>query len=103
MPEIPPRSSVPAVMPEGLPRPGDVLAGKYRIERILGLGGMGVVVAATHLELDEQVAIKFLLPSATPNPDAVSRFLREARAAIKIRSEHVVRVHDVARLVGGSP
>ena len=62
---------------------GDVLAGKYRIERILGVGGMGVVVAATHLQLDEQVAIKFLLPEAPASAEAVARFVREARAAVE--------------------
>ena len=44
-------------------KPGDVLAGKYRVESILGAGGMGVVVAATHLTLGELVAVKFLLPA----------------------------------------
>ncbi len=96
-------ASLPEALPHGVPRPGEVLAGKYRLERVLGVGGMGVVLAATHLELEEKVAIKFLLPSAVPSPDAVSRFLREARAAIKIKSEGVVRVLDVARLESGTP
>src|SRR5471030_1100734 len=82
---------------------GDVLAGKFRIERILGQGGMGVVVAATHIQLDERVALKFLLPEALANTDAVARFAREARAAVKIKSEHVVRVSDVGTLESGSP
>jgi serine/threonine-protein kinase len=51
-------------------RPGDVLAGKYRIERVLGVGGMGVVVAATHIQLDEKVAIKFLLPAMLRNQES---------------------------------
>ncbi len=84
-------------------RPGDVLAGKYRIERLLGQGGMGVVVAATHIQLDERVAIKFLLPAALQNPEAVARFAREARAAVKIKSEHVARVTDVGMLDTGCP
>ena len=84
-------------------RPGDILAGKYRVERVLGVGGMGIVVLATHLELDERVAVKFLLPTPTPNADSVARFVREARAAIKIRSEHVVRIFDVGRLDNGAP
>jgi serine/threonine protein kinase len=83
--------------------PGDILAGKYRVERILGQGGMGVVVAAHHLQLDEKVALKFLLPDTGRNPDAVARFLREARAAAKIKNEHVVRVTDVGQLENGSP
>jgi len=83
--------------------PGQILAGKYRIERVLGRGGMGVVVSARHIQLDEQVALKFLLPDALANQDAVRRFEREARAAVKIKSEHVARVTDVGTLESGSP
>jgi tRNA A-37 threonylcarbamoyl transferase component Bud32 len=83
--------------------PGEVLAGKYRVERVLGSGGMGVVVAATHVDLGQRVALKFLLPQALSNPEAASRFLREARAAVKIDSEHVARVIDVGRLENGAP
>jgi serine/threonine-protein kinase len=82
---------------------GQILAGKFRIERVLGQGGMGVVVAATHLQLEERVALKFLLPDALSNPEAVERFAREARAAVKIKSEHVARVSDVGTLESGSP
>jgi serine/threonine protein kinase len=86
-----------------LPAPNDVVAEKYRIERVLGQGGMGVVLAAMHLHLEERVAIKFLLPELTHDPAVVARFLREGRTAIKIRSEHVVRVLDVGTLPGGTP
>jgi serine/threonine protein kinase len=82
---------------------GDVLAGKYRIERVLGVGGMGIVVAATHVQLDQRVALKFLLPDALATPDLVARFAREARAAARIESEHVARVIDVGTLESGSP
>jgi eukaryotic-like serine/threonine-protein kinase len=82
--------------------PGQVLAGKYRVDRVLGQGGMGVVVAATHLHLDERVALKFLLPQAAKS-DSVARFLREAKAAVRIRSEHVARVIDVGSLEDGAP
>jgi eukaryotic-like serine/threonine-protein kinase len=82
---------------------GEVLAGKYRVERVLGVGGMGVVVAALHIALDERVAIKFLLPEALGNPEAVARFAREARAAVKIKSQHVARVSDVGVLESGAP
>jgi hypothetical protein len=82
---------------------GQILAGKYRVDRVLGVGGMGVVVAAHHLELDARVAIKFLLPETLGNPDAVARFAREARAAVRIRSEHVARVSDVGKLESGAP
>ena len=84
-------------------QPGDVLAGKYRVEHVLGIGGVGVVVAATHLELGERVAIKFLLPAALKQPETVSRFAREARAAVRIKSEHVARVTDVGSLETGAP
>ncbi|MCC6997473.1 MAG: serine/threonine protein kinase [Deltaproteobacteria bacterium] len=84
-------------------KPGDVLAGRYRVERQLGRGGMGVVVAAVHLELDQRVALKFLLPSALDNQEAVQRFLREARASVKLRGEHVARVSDVGTLDSGVP
>jgi eukaryotic-like serine/threonine-protein kinase len=83
--------------------PGQLLGGKYRIERLLGEGGMGVVVAARHLELDEPVAIKFLLPEALANTEAVGRFAREARAAVKIKSQHVARTIDVGKLDNGAP
>lgn len=82
---------------------GQVLVGKYRVERVLGRGGMGVVVAAHHLQLDEKVAIKFLLPEAEPSAELVARFVREARAAVRIKSEHVARVFDVGELESGEP
>jgi serine/threonine protein kinase len=82
---------------------GDVLAGKYRVDRILGVGGMGVVVAAHHMQLDDKVAIKFLLPEMLGNKEAVGRFAREARAAVKIKSEHVARVADVGTLKNRAP
>jgi serine/threonine-protein kinase len=84
-------------------RAGEILAGKYRVERIIGVGGMGAVVAARHADLETRVAIKFLLPEMLDNRDALSRFAREARAAARIASEHVVRVHDVGTLPNGAP
>src|SRR6478735_12111108 len=84
-------------------REGDVLAGKYRVDKVLGVGGMGVVVAAHHIHLDDRVAIKFLLPETLGNSDAVMRFAREARAAVKIKSEHVARVTDVGTMENGAP
>jgi serine/threonine-protein kinase len=82
---------------------GEVLAGKYRVECVLGEGGMGVVVAAHHIGLDERVAIKFLRPEMLENAEAVDRFAREARAAVKIKGEHVARVFDVGTLETGAP
>jgi serine/threonine-protein kinase len=79
------------------------LAGKYSVEAVLGVGGMAVVVAARHLELDERVALKILLPKYRQNEEIVARFRREARAAVKIKSEHVAKVHDVGTLEDGAP
>ena len=98
----------------GVPRPGDVIAGKYKVERVIGIGGMGVVVSALHMTLGQHFAIKFLLPSAIQAPsaiegrasapsDAVTRFEREARAAAGLQSEHVVRTVDVGTLEDGAP
>ena len=83
--------------------PGVVLAGKYRIERVLGQGGMGVVAAAYHLHLEQRVALKLMLPHALASGESVSRFLREARAAARITSDHVARVFDVGTLDTGAP
>lgn len=82
---------------------GQILAGKYRVEHVLGVGGMGVVVAAHHLELDERVAVKIMLPEMAQQQEAVGRFTREARAAVKIKNEHVARVLDVGSLENGTP
>jgi serine/threonine-protein kinase len=82
---------------------GQILAGKYRVDRVLGEGGMGVVVAAWHLELEAMVALKFLLPDILENSTAIDRFLREARAAVKLKSEHTCQVRDVGRLENGAP
>jgi serine/threonine-protein kinase len=84
-------------------RENEMVAGKYRVERTLGAGGMGVVVAAKHVELDQTVAIKFLLPEIAEHGASAERFRREARAAARIRSEHVCRVLDVGTLDGGVP
>ncbi|MDB4992915.1 MAG: Serine/threonine protein kinase PrkC, regulator of stationary phase [Myxococcaceae bacterium] len=83
--------------------PGAVLAGKYRIERQLGIGGMGIVLLARHLQLDELVAVKLLLPDFVTDEEFVQRFFREGRAAAKIKSEHVTRVLDVGALENGQP
>ncbi|HEY5937837.1 MAG TPA: serine/threonine-protein kinase [Kofleriaceae bacterium] len=79
---------------------GELIAGKYRLEHEIGAGGMGVVYAATHIALDQRVALKFLLVEAARNPEMVERFMREARAAAKIQSEHVARVIDVGEREG---
>lgn len=88
---------------EGVPEPGEIVCGKYRVERVLGVGGMGCVVAATHTTLDQKVAIKFLLVKAAKNPKNIMRFEREAQAAAKIKSDHVAKVTDVGTLDTGTP
>ena len=90
----------------GLPssvRVGEVIAGKYRLDRICGAGGMGIVVEARHLHLNRQIAIKFMSPDLTDGDRGVQRFMLEARAAACIQNEHVVRVFDVALLEDGTP
>ena len=84
-------------------RPGDVLAGKYRVERVLGTGGMGIVVAARHLQLDQMVALKFLRKGAIEGEEAHARFIREAKAAVKLKNEHIAKVLDIGTLDSGEP
>jgi eukaryotic-like serine/threonine-protein kinase len=86
------------INPEGRPfhpEPGECLAGKYVVDRVIGAGGMSVVVGAFHQGLRQKVAIKVLSTSKSLPPDGVARFLREARAAAALRSEHTARVVDV--------
>ena len=85
-----------------LPQAGEIFDGKYRIERTIGQGAMAVVLEATHLQLEDRVAIKLLLPQWAADPALVERFMREGRAATRIRSEHVVRVFDVG-VAGAHP
>jgi serine/threonine-protein kinase len=84
-------------------QPGETIAGKYQIERVLGTGGVGMVVAARHLTLGQIVAIKFLLPNAAHDQNDVRRFLREAQSAVQLKNEHVARVIDVGELDDRSP
>ncbi len=85
------------------PAPGTLIAGKYRVVQVLAEGGMGVVVDARHEALDQRVAVKLMLPEVAKKPEFVARFLREARAAARIRSDHVVRVSDVGTDEGDVP
>ena len=84
-------------------RAGEILEGKFRVERIIGEGAMGLVVEATHLDLEERVALKFLRREALARPEIASRFAREARAAAKIKDDHVARVYDVGGTDDGTP
>jgi eukaryotic-like serine/threonine-protein kinase len=83
--------------------PGDVVAAKFQVESVLGTGGVGMVVAARHLQLGETVALKFLLPDAIRSETDVARFLLEARSAVRLKNEHVARVSDVGTLDSGVP
>ncbi|HXN33668.1 MAG TPA: serine/threonine-protein kinase [Polyangiaceae bacterium] len=86
-------------------RPGMVVAGKYRVERTLAEGGMGLVVAATHLHLEQRVALKFLRGEVSSHHqwDALARFSREAKAVAQLRSEHVAHVLDAGVTDEGTP
>jgi serine/threonine-protein kinase len=85
-------------------REGDVLAGKYRVERVLGIGGTGVVVVVgQNIQVHEKIALKFILPGMLGNSEAVTRFIRESRAMMKITSDHVARVTDVGTFPNGGP
>ena len=79
---------------------GQIVADKYRIDGVLGTGGMGIVVAATHIELEQRVAIKFL---REVSPEALARFQREARMLVRLKSPHVARVIDVGSLDDDTP
>src|SRR5262249_61133610 len=78
----------------GDPRVGTVLDDKYRIEALVGRGGMGAVYRATQLQLDRAVAVKLMHVDAVRNPDALERFRREAIAVARLKHPHIVAVHD---------
>ena len=83
--------------------PGALLAGKYRVEREVAAGGMGTVLAAHHERLGQRVAIKVLHEQFARRRETVERFEREARLAASLRSDHVVRIHDVSATSDGIP
>jgi serine/threonine-protein kinase len=89
--------------PTPYPQPGEVLDGKYRIEQMLGEGGMGAVAKATHVLRRAPVALKFMSPAVLSMQGAVERFVNEGVAASQIDSDHVVKVFDVGRLPSGAP
>ena len=82
--------------------PGAIVATKYRVERPIGQGGMGIVVEATRLDDDTRVAIKVLNADALKNAETVARFEREARAVAKIGGDHVARIYEVGDLGDGA-
>jgi serine/threonine-protein kinase len=86
-----------------IPKIGDVVDGKYKVEAKIGTGGMAVVFSARHLKLDERVALKFLDPRLVASTEAKARFAREARTSFSLRSEHVARTLDIGEMPGGTP
>jgi len=82
---------------------GQIISGRFRVEHVIGIGSMGIVLAARHLELDERVAIKFIRSEMQAVPGVLSRFAREAKAAASIKSEHIAQVFDVGTADGIGP
>lgn len=80
-----------------------MLLGKYRVDGIMAEGGMGLITKAYHVELEQPVVIKILLPSLVGNAAIVQRFLREAQAIVRLRGEHIARVLDVGKMPDGTP
>ncbi|MEZ4294073.1 MAG: protein kinase [Polyangiaceae bacterium] len=85
-----------------IPKRGELIGGKYRVEREIGVGGMGCVLEAEHTLLKQRVAVKLLLPQAAALPGAAERFLREAQATAALQGEHVTRVLDLGTNPNGS-
>ncbi len=84
-------------------KPGDLIADKYRVEHVLGAGAMGMVVSAIHTELLERRALKIMLDPGFEEGTRAERFVREARALARVKSEHVATVHDIGRMKDGAP
>ena len=82
---------------------GTTIGGRYKVKRILGQGGMGVVVEAKQEDLGQKVAIKLMRPALAGEGPLVARFFREARLAARLNSPHIVRVFDSGRLDSGAP
>ncbi|MDB4973340.1 MAG: Sensor histidine kinase [Myxococcaceae bacterium] len=90
----------PAELPVAL---GEVVGDRYRVERVLGVGGMGVVAAARDLTSGVTVAIKFMQPSSLAQVQALRRFVREAQALFALESEHIARMLDAGNVASGAP
>lgn len=89
--------------PRGIVREGELLAGKYRAEQVLGPSGLSQLVLVRHVELEHRAVLKLLLPEALAYPDIVRAFAREAHLAVELQSEHLARISDMGRLDSGSP
>src|SRR5580658_3989947 len=84
-------------------RAGLVVAGKFRLDAMIGQGGMGSVWSATHLGLGNRIAIKLVSREFVRSPDALRRFDAEAKAAARLQSRHVVQVYDSGTLDDATP
>jgi serine/threonine-protein kinase len=85
------------------PARGSMLLGKYRVESTLGFGGMGLVIKAHNIDLGQDVAIKLLREDVQISDDNIARFIREAKNAVRLKSEHVARIRDVGKFDDGRP
>jgi serine/threonine-protein kinase len=85
-------------MPQSaIPQPGDIIAGKYRVERPIGRGGMGAVFEVSHTVTGKRFAIKWLMTEPTSNEDSVTRVVREAQVAGRCEHGNIVEVYDIDR------
>jgi serine/threonine-protein kinase len=90
--------------PQDIPElQGKVIGGKYRVDRIIGTGGMGTVWEGLHATLGHKVAIKFIKAAYATHPDARKRFEIEARATAKLKTKHAVQVYDFGVTDDGLP
>jgi serine/threonine-protein kinase len=85
------------------PKPGDPIGKKYRCEKVIGRGSAGIVLAACEVEGERRVVIKLLLPQSMRHRSTISRFEREARTALRLTNEHVVRALDYGTMDDGRP
>ncbi|HKP55338.1 MAG TPA: serine/threonine-protein kinase, partial [Polyangiales bacterium] len=85
-----------------VPPVGERIAGKYRIERELGRGGMGIVFEASHVVTGKRFAVKWLLPALAQSSNALERFIREARVAGRVTHPNLVEIYDIGEAYGSS-
>src|SRR5262249_17832531 len=95
--------SKPATLVPGLQLRGDTLAGRYRIERLVGAGSSGFVVAARHVTLQKPVNLKLLTSAATTDDGAQRRLLAGTHRAAALRGPHIARILDTGFLEDGTP
>ena len=91
------------ILPDEPVKAGEIVAHRYRLDRIVGEGGMGIVWAATHVLTEKPCALKFLKANRASNPRSHSRLLHEARATCRVRHPNVAPVHDILELPNGVP